>query len=117
MIYDGTPKQTDNGEYFLKISKDDKKKMLIQLNKIKVLDSSGDLQMEITSDKDMKKLADIDTVNIQVAKDNSESWFGKKLTDTALERSYVFSRNSLPVRLSMRQRYSTIRKNLSISRH
>lgn len=48
MIYNA-PTKGEDGLYFVKVLNDDKRKSLIQLNKVKVTDVSGEITMDLGS--------------------------------------------------------------------
>ena len=54
MIYTA-PTKGEDGLYFVKVLNDDKRKCLVQLNKVKVTDVSGDVAMDIVSDVTWKR--------------------------------------------------------------
>ena len=84
MIYDKLTKG-DDGTYHVRAFTDDHKKYFIQLNEIVIADVSEDLIFEAAHEK-------IDTVhelNIQSAIENSQEWFGKKLSEKTLRSAYT----------------------------
>lgn len=86
MIY-GAPIKGEDGLYFVKALNDDKRKCLVQLNKVKIIDDvSGEVFMNVTSGA---KVEDIDTRNLEAALENCESWFGKKLSESVIRGAYT----------------------------
>mgnify|MGYP006893289413 CR=1 FL=1 len=85
MIY-GAPIKGEDGLYFVKALNDDKRKCLVQLNKVKIVDVSGEVFMNVTSGA---KVEDIDTRNLEAALENCESWFGKKLSESVIRGAYT----------------------------
>ena len=86
----GTPKKLPDGRYFVKVSKADSSRVMIQLNKVKVitqLDQSDDVTLELNQAA-LDKVSGIDANNVSSAKQNCESWFGKTLADQTLETAY-----------------------------
>ena len=85
MIYNA-PTKGEDGLYFVKALNDDKRKCLVQLNKVKIADVSGEVFMNVTSGV---KIEDIDTRNLEAALENCESWFGKKLSESVIRSAYT----------------------------
>jgi hypothetical protein len=90
MLYNA-PAKGDDGLYFVKALNDSKRKCLVQLNKVKMNDVTGDIVMELGSDDNVAKIQAIDTENLSAAVDNAETWFGKKLSDKVVEGAYTSS--------------------------
>jgi hypothetical protein len=90
MLYNA-PAKGDDGLYFVKALNDSKRKCLVQLNKVKMTDVTGDIVMELGSDDNVAKIQAIDTENLSAAVDNAETWFGKKLSDKVVEGAYTSS--------------------------
>jgi hypothetical protein len=90
MLYNA-PIKGEDGLYFVKALNDSKRKCLVQLNKVKIADVSGDIVMNLDSDANISKIQAIDEENLVSAVENSESWFGKKLSDKVVEGAYTFS--------------------------
>ena len=88
MIYN-TPTNGDDGLYFVKTLNDDKRKSLLQLNKVKIADVSGDIVMDLVSDVNLSRIQNIDTKNLESAVENCEAWFGKKLSDNVIKGAYT----------------------------
>jgi hypothetical protein len=90
MLYNA-PAKGDDGLYFVKALNDSKRKCLVQLNKVKMADVTGDIVMELGSEDNVAKIQAIDTENLSAAVDNAETWFGKKLSDKVVEGAYTSS--------------------------
>ena len=88
MLYNA-PAKGDDGLYFVKALNDTKRKCLVQLNGVKIVDVSGDMVFDLLSDTNMKKITDIDALNLDAARDNCETWFGKQLGDKVIEGAYT----------------------------
>lgn len=88
MIYN-TPTKGEDGLYFVKTLNDDKRKCLVQLNKVKVTDVSGEIVMDLGSEVNTQKINTIDTANLEAALENCESWFGKKVSDGVIRGAYT----------------------------
>ena len=88
MIYN-TPAKGEDGLYFVKVLSDEKRKCLVQLNKVKITDVSGEVVFDVVSDANTKKIGDIDEGNLAAALENCESWFGKKLTESVIKGAYT----------------------------
>jgi len=81
------PTKNDEGLYIVKAYTDDKKKYFVPLEGTVKADS-GELTFTL---EDESKFQEVDTLNIEAAKENSEEWFGKKMADATLERAYTTS--------------------------
>ena len=90
MLYNAQAKG-DDGLYFVKALNDSKRKCLVQLNKVKVADVSGDIVFELASEANVKKIGVIDTLNLEAARENCETWFGKQLSEKVIEGAYTSS--------------------------
>ena len=90
MLYNA-PAKGDDGLYFVKALNDSKRKCLVQLNKVKIADVSGDIVMDLGSEANISKIQDIDAQNLSAAVENAETWFGKKLSDKVVEGAYTSS--------------------------
>ena len=90
MIYNA-PAKGEDGLYFVKALNDSKRKCLVQLNGVKILDSSGDIAINLESDVNIAKIQAIDTENLGAAVENAETWFGKKLSEKVVEGAYTSS--------------------------
>lgn len=90
MIYNA-PAKGDDGLYFVKALNDDKRKCLVQLNKVKIADISGEIVMDVVSEGNIKKIEDIDARNLSAAHENCETWFGKQLSEGVIKGAYTSS--------------------------
>jgi len=90
MLYNA-PAKGDDGLYFVKALNDSKRKCLVQLNGVKMAETSGDIVMDLGSDVNVSKIQAIDTENLGAAVENAETWFGKKLSDKVVEGAYTSS--------------------------
>ncbi len=90
MIYN-TPAKGEDGLYFVKTLNDDKRKCLIQLNKVKMTDVSGEITMDLVSEVNTQKIETIDAANLEAALENCETWFGKKVSDGVIKGAYTSS--------------------------
>lgn len=88
MIYNA-PTKGEDGLYFVKTLNDDKRKCLVQLNKVKLTDVSGEIVMDLGSDANTQKINTIDAANLEAAIENCESWFGKKVSDSVIKGAYT----------------------------
>jgi len=86
-----SPTKGDDGLYFVKALNDDKRKCLVQLNKVKIADISGDVVFDLSSESNISKIEEIDALNLEAARDNCESWFGKELSENVLKGAYTTS--------------------------
>ena len=87
MIYN-TPAKGDDGLYFVKVLNDDKRKCLVQLDKVKISDVSGEVVMDVMNSD---KIENLDAQNLEAARENCETWFGKKLSDGVIRGAYTSS--------------------------
>jgi len=90
MLYNA-PAKGDDGLYFVKALNDSKRKCLVQLNNVKIVDVSGDIVMDLGSEANISKIQEIDAQNLSAAVENAETWFGKKLSDKVVEGAYTSS--------------------------
>jgi hypothetical protein len=90
MIYNA-PAKGDDGLYFVKALNDEKRKHLVQLNKVKIVDVSGEIVVDIVSEGNTKKIEDIDAHNLSAAHENCETWFGKQLSEGVIKGAYTSS--------------------------
>lgn len=90
MLYNA-PAKGEDGLYFVKALNDSKRKCLVQLNKVKIADVSGDIVIDLETETNTSKIQVIDTDNLAAAVENAETWFGKKLTEKVVEGAYTSS--------------------------
>jgi hypothetical protein len=90
MLYN-TPAKGDDGLYFVKALNDSKRKCLVQLNKVKVSDVSGDIVLDLVTESNLAKVQEIDEQNLVAASENCETWFGKQLSENVLKGAYTSS--------------------------
>jgi hypothetical protein len=90
MLYNA-PAKGEDGLYFVKALNDSKRKYFVQLNGVKMVDVSGDIVMDLVSDVNTGKIQAVDEENLSAAVENSETWFGKKLSDRVVEGAYTSS--------------------------
>jgi hypothetical protein len=88
MIYNA-PSKGEDGLYFVKTLNDDKRKCLVQLNKVQISDVSGDVIMKLGSEGNVEKIGTIDAANLSAALENCETWFGKKLSEGVIKGAYT----------------------------
>jgi hypothetical protein len=82
------PARGEDGIYFVKASNDEKCKCLVQLNGVTVSEVSGELIFEVNSDTNVKKISDIESMNLSAAHENSSEWFGKQLSERVIKGAY-----------------------------
>ena len=90
MIY-GEPKKLPDGRYYLKVSTDDGNRCMVQLNNTDLLtkfSESENVTLSLT-DKSLEKIQAINTENITQAKENSELWFGRQVSDKTIDAAYT----------------------------
>lgn len=88
MLYNA-PVKGDDGLYFVKALNDNKRKCLVQLNKVKVSEVSGEVVFALISDTNIDKIKNVDSQNLVAAHENAESWFGKALSEKVVEGAYT----------------------------
>lgn len=84
------PKQIQNGCYVVRVTDDNGKRVLRQLNGVTLLSDFAESQVavfDIGSCMDIIKSAD--ELNVEASKQNSVSWFGKELAAKTLESAYT----------------------------
>ena len=88
MIYDKIT-QGENGMYTVRVFNDEKKRNLIRLDNVKIVDTDDDVVLELS---DTSEIVDsIHMENIQQAINNSEAWFGgRKLSEKTLRSAYTY---------------------------
>lgn len=82
------PVKGDDGLYFVKALNDDKRKCLVQLNAVTVSEVSGEMVFDVNSESNAAKIGDIESQNLIAARDNSEEWFGKQLSEKVINGAY-----------------------------
>jgi hypothetical protein len=93
MIYD-TPSKGEDGLYFVKATNDDKKKCFVQVNRVGNVSLSGEnteVTLNLLTENNVKKITDVDELNITAAVENAASWFGKNLTEDVIRAAYTSS--------------------------
>jgi len=90
MLYN-PPVKGEDGLYFVKALTDEKRKCLVQVNNVKVVDVSGEFVFDLSSNTNINKIVEIDTRNLEAAVENCETWFGKKLSDNVITAAYTSS--------------------------
>jgi hypothetical protein len=90
MLYNA-PAKGDDGLYFVKALNDTKRKCLVQLNGVKVVDVSGDVVLDLATEDNLGKIGAIDALNLEAAQENCETWFGKQLSEKVIEGAYTSS--------------------------
>ena len=90
MLYNA-PAKGDDGLYFVKALNDSRRKCLVQLNKVKIEDISGDIVLDLTSEVNLNKIRVVDEQNLEAARENCEAWFGKQLSEKVIEGAYASS--------------------------
>ena len=102
MVTYGSPKKLPDGRYYLKVSDESGGRVMVQLNKVKLLTTfteSDDVTLQLNTQA-LEKISSIDEQNIVAAKANSQEWFGKALADQTLEAAYVKSTQDLTMNTS-----------------
>ena len=88
MIYN-PPVKGEDGLYFVKALNDDKRKCFVQLNGVKVSDVSEEVVFNLESEANVQKIEAIDSINLEAAQEQCESWFGKKLSENVIKGAYT----------------------------
>lgn len=88
------PSKEEDGLRVVRCTRD-KKKVFVQLNNVVVSAASPEeLTFEIADEKSQAKITAIDDEIVQAAHGNSNLWFGKQLTETAITKAYEPSLNA-----------------------
>jgi hypothetical protein len=109
MLY-SQPKKLPDGRYYLKVSKDNGDRCMLQLNNSTLLTSFSDgenLTLSL-SEKGLEKINALNAENLSAARENSTSWFGKEVTERTLVTAYTPSVNGNTMITSK----ATINKNV-----
>jgi|TARA_B100002019_G_scaffold8403_2_gene6675 hypothetical protein len=86
MIY-GTPVKGEDGLYHVRAYTDDRKRYFVRVDGSKIVDINDD---DITFDVNASEAIDsLHDMNIASAIENSEAWFGKKVSDKTIRSSYI----------------------------
>lgn len=88
MLFD-TLTKSDDGLRFVKVLNDNKRKVLIQLNGVKIADISDEVVVDLVSGSNIEKVMAIDTKNIEAAQENATAWFGKQLSEPVIRGAYT----------------------------
>ena len=90
MLYN-PPVKGEDGLYFVKALTDEKRKCLVQVDGVKVVDVSGEFVFDLSSNDNMNKIQEVDTGNLVAAVENCETWFKRKLSDNVITAAYTSS--------------------------
>jgi hypothetical protein len=90
MIFDTLTKNED-GFRSVKVRNDNKRKVFVQLNGVKIADISDDIVLDLVSDVNAEKIRAIDHANISAAHENATDWFGKELSEDVIRGAYTTS--------------------------
>jgi hypothetical protein len=88
MLFD-TLTKGDDGLRFVKVLNDNKRKVLIQMNGVKISDISDEVVLDLVSDSNIEKVSAIDAKNVEAAQENSTAWFGKELSEGVIRGAYT----------------------------
>ena len=84
------PKQGADGRYIARVSEP----KFVQVNNVNIEGSFSDGDSVTIEFSDPSKIHDVDQIVMTAAKENSETWFGKKIPDKTLEAGYTGSLKS-----------------------
>jgi len=90
MIFDTLTKGED-GLRTVKVRNDNKRKVFVQLNGVKISDITDDILIDIVSDVNVEKIKVIDSGNVTAAQENAVDWFGKELSEDVIRGAYTHS--------------------------
>ena len=79
----GAPAKLADGRYFLKITSDDKARVIHQVNNVTM---SGQVTLNVSGHKDF--FAGIDDAILTQAKASKVEWFGKEISDETISKAY-----------------------------
>ena len=89
MKYSAPPTQLPDGRYYSKVLTDEDKRVIVQLNNSTLVSNFDEDEVTISlNEAGQSKINDFDNQNVDAAKENTETWFGKVLTDKTLEAAY-----------------------------
>lgn len=89
MIY-GEPTKDEDGLRWVKTTTDGGRKVYVQLNKVKIEKIEGDeITIDLVSKVNEDRIAAVHKLNREAAKDHSESWFGKVVSEGTLTKAYT----------------------------
>ena len=89
MIY-GSLSKGEDGLYHVKALTEEQKRCYVQVKNVKVVDDvSGEVTFDLTDAVGVDKIDAIHTQNLASAFENSETWFGKKLTEKTINKVYT----------------------------
>ena len=88
MIFDTLTKGED-GLRFVKVRNDNKRKVFIQLNGVKISDISDEITLDLVSESNIEKVNAVDSNNVEAAQENSTEWFGKELSEAVIRGAYT----------------------------
>lgn len=91
----GQPKKLPDGRYYLKITTDEDKPYVIQLNSSTLATKFSDSD-EVTislTDQGIEKIKQVNSENLSAAKEHSTDWFGKVVSEKTLEAAHTTNVN------------------------
>jgi hypothetical protein len=88
MLYNA-PVKGEDGLYFVKALTDEKRKCFVQLNGTTIADVSNEVVFDLNTDSNKAKVQAIDDLNLEAARENCASWFGKQLGDDVIKSAYT----------------------------
>jgi hypothetical protein len=88
MIY-GEPTKDEEGLRWVKTTTDGGRKVYVQLNGVKIEKIEGDeITIDLVSKVNEDRIAAVHELNREAATENSESWFGKVVSEGTLSKAY-----------------------------
>lgn len=88
MLYNA-PVKGEDGLYFVKALTDEKRKCFVQLNRVNIGDVSGEITFDLNSELNKNKIQGIDALNLEAARENCATWFGKELSEDVIRSAYT----------------------------
>lgn len=89
MIFDAISKN-DEGLRFVKAMSDSKRKVLVQLNGVRVVNiSDEEITFDLATEKNRGKISSVDDAALSAAIENSAQWFGRELPETIIRGAYT----------------------------
>ena len=89
MIFDAISKN-DDGLRFVKARNDKKRKVLLQLNSVRIVDvSDEEIVLNLESESNANKVHAIDVQAVGAALEHSVEWFGKELPEAVVRGAYT----------------------------
>ena len=87
------PKKLEDGRYYIKASHDNGKPIFVQLNNVILASKFSEADNVIVELADTNSVTSLDDGNKVAAKENSQEWFGKTMSEKTIDAGYVSGLN------------------------